>query len=332
MRLLTPLLLLLSSSVLADEAVLVTVQPLKELVVYPEDSAPAEVVSLNRSQLSAQVSAVVSELPVQVGEAVEQDVLLVRLECSDYQLAQGRVQATLEGVVARRRLAEYRLRKARALAKSSNVSEELLVRREVELATLKADIRGQETALEVARKNVARCAIRAPYFGVVLKRNAQLGELAAVGQPLIELQQTGKVEVVARIPSRHLWDVRSASQFYYQSHGARRPVNVRALVPRIDGRTHAQEGRFIFLDASAPPGSVGRLVWRQAAPALSANLLERRGGALGLFLARDGKAQFHPLPEAQEGRPATVTLPLESEVIVAGRINVSDGAAIRIKP
>jgi hypothetical protein len=69
-------------------------------------------------------------------------------------------------------------------------------------------------------------------------------------------------------------------------------------------------------------------VWREAQPHLPAELLVQRAGRLGVFVAEGGKARFHPLPQAQEGRPAPLDLPPEARIATQGRHAVQDGQAL----
>jgi hypothetical protein len=64
---------------------------------------------------------------------------------------------------------------------------------------------------------------------------------------------------------------------------------------------------------------------------LPSNLVSRRQGRLGVFLLDGGKARFEPLPDAQEGRPASVTLPASTQVITMGRERLQDGAAVTVQ-
>lgn len=63
----------------------VEAQSLQVLAVYPQYKAPASVLTLNDSQLSAEVSAVVDSISVKVGQTVKRGDLLVSLHKKDYQ-------------------------------------------------------------------------------------------------------------------------------------------------------------------------------------------------------------------------------------------------------
>lgn len=331
MRVALCLIFLIPALAWAGEPITVSVQPLEELAVYPQIEAPATVVSLNHSQVSAEIPAIIRAMTVQVGDRVDEDALLVRLDCTDYRLTERQADAALGGSKAQLRLAEYRLQRARALAKGSNVSEELLVQREVELSALRAEIQSREAALAAARENIARCELRAPFAGVVVARMGQIGELASPGKGLVELQDVEGIEVSAQVPGSQIANLVNSPDIQFQDDGVRYPLQVRSVVGVRDPRARTQEVRLRFTGVRAIPGTAGRVVWRDRQPYVAPDLVARRDGVLGLFVVDGDVARFHALPDAQEGRPARVDLPLTTPVIVAGRINVVDGSPIRAR-
>ncbi len=84
----------------------------------------------------------------------------------------------------------------------------------------------------------------------------------------------------------------------------------------------------MFVAAAPAPGRSGQLVWTSAQGQLPARLVSRRDGVLGVFLYRGDRAEFAPLPQAEEGRPVSVDLPLDSQVIVQGQDRLQDGDAV----
>jgi hypothetical protein len=51
----------------------------------------------------------------------------------------------------------------------------------------------------------------------------------------------------------------------------------------------------------------------------------RRDRRLGVFVAEGGRARFHPLAGAQEGRPAAADLAPDARIVVAGQLALRDG-------
>jgi RND family efflux transporter MFP subunit len=306
----------------------ITTRPLAEVLIYPERSAPATVESLNDAELSAEITARIDRIPVRVGDEVAAGDLLVELDCRDYRSRLTAQQSTLTQLQAQQRLAASQVERARNLRERRGASEEEVQQRETELLALDAQLATQREAITQAELNVLRCVIRAPYRAVVTARLGDEGTLAAPGTHLLRIVQTDVLELSAQLRADEVQDSKSAAALAFDVQGERYPVQVRRAVPVIDPRTRTSELRLTFPDRSPPPGAAGRLVWRSATPHLPADLLVRRNGTLGVFVANDGAAQFKALPGAQEGQPAAIDLPPDTRIVVAGRERLGDGAAV----
>ncbi|MGD8308719.1 MAG: efflux RND transporter periplasmic adaptor subunit [Chromatiales bacterium] len=313
-------------------AVPVTVGALGDLITHPVRSAPAHVESLNDSLISAEITARIERIPVRVGDRVAQGDLLVVLDCRDYQSQQAAQEAGLQKLQAQRRLARSQLARARDLSTARNISDEQLEQRETELSALGADIRAQEEALRQAKLRAERCEVRAPFDAVVRERVAQVGALASPGTPLVRVVEQGDLEVSADLALAEAREVAASPSLVFV-HGAQRlPVRLRRLVPVFERRTQTREARLEFTAGQAPAGASGRLSWEASEALLPADLLVRRGDRLGVFIARDGRARFHALPNALEGRPARVDLPAGTLIVLEGRQALGDGDALDLRP
>lgn len=307
----------------------VTVQPLGDLAVFPEMSAPATVESPNDSNLGAEITAVIAEIPVSVGQAVKAGDVLVRLDDHDYRLAVIQAQAALEAAQARLRLAEFQLASVRALAGQGSASEELLNMRQAERDAQQAELASRQAALESAQRNLERTRVRAPFAGVVVSRPGKVGERLGIGEPLVRLVQRDGLEVSARVRESDIASLVSARQIEFQGNAGRFPLRLRVITPVVDTQVRTREARLTFVKDSPLPGSPGRLSWRDNVPHLPAHLIQRRNGALGVFTVRDGKASFVVLDHAQEGRPVAVaSLPSDTRLAVEGRHRLQDGDAV----
>jgi len=307
----------------------ITTRPLAEVLIFPERSAPAAVESLNDADLSAELTARVDRILARVGDEVRAGDVLAELDCRDYRSRLAAEQAALRQLEAQHRLASSQLDRARNLRERRGASEEEVEQRETELVGLDARLGAQREAITQAELNVGRCAIRAPYRAAVTARLADEGMLATPGMHLLRVVQTDVLELGAQLRPDEVQDSRAAATLAFDAQGQRYPVEIRRTVPVIDPRTRTVEVRLTFPDQAPLPGTAGRLVWRSATPHVPADLLVRRNGALGVFVADDGAAQFRPLPGAQEGQPAPVDLPPDTRIVVAGRERLGDGAPVR---
>jgi RND family efflux transporter MFP subunit len=313
---------------LTHAAVPVTTKPLRDVAVYPQVSVPASALSLNDSKVSAEVRAVILDVPAQVGQIVKEGDVLMRLDATDYQLAVQRAQAALNGVHAKLELAEFQLERAQKLTQQEAVSEELLKQRTAEVKSLQAELQAQQNALQSAQRDLKRCEIRAPFRAVVKERLAFVGELANPGMPLLRLLDVEHMEVSAKVQADDVESLQAAKTPQFSAQGKDYALRLRVVTAAYDPLERSREARLLFTGAAALPGAAGNLVWRDARAHVPADLLVRREGKLGVFIAESGKARFIALPEAQEGRPALANIAPDKPVIVDGRFSVKDGDEI----
>ncbi len=326
------LLMLSAGAAQQDEtAVRVSVRPFAELAVYPRLEVPATVRSLNDSRLSAEVTAVVADIPVAVGEVVERGTILLQFDAEDYRLRLQQAQAALRAVEARLDLAEYQLQRTQTLLEREVATEEQLRQRRAEYRGLLAERAARRTELAMAKRNLAKCVVRAPFRAIVRERLVKLGELANPGMPLLRIVDADALEVVAKLQQADVAAAREADEFYFETRQARYPVRLRVIAPVFDERERNREARFVFVAEPALPGAAGKLAWRKPRPHLPPALLSQREQGLGVFIAERGRARFIALPGAREGRPAQVDLPADAAIIVEGRFGLRSGDRLIIR-
>lgn len=309
----------------------VNVAELRDVLVVLERRAPAEVLPLNDSLIAAEVNAVVAAVRVDVGEVVRAGDLLLELDRRDFQLQLDAAEAALTSSRARAGEARAKLERARSLGKAQYISEDELLTRETALAVSSAEILNAEAQVAIARRQLEKCAILAPFDGVVQERMAQQGAYVTVGSPLLQFTQVGVVELSAEVPSLLATSLEEASAWYFSAGEERWNVSLLRLSPVIQAGRRARPARFAFVDEAPPAGQSGELVWTVASGQLPANLISRREGELGVFLVEAGQARFVRLPGAQEGRPVPVALPAENLVIIQGQDRLQDGDPVQVR-
>lgn len=320
--------LFLAGALQARETVPVTVQPVTEILVDMERNAPAEVLSLNVTTVSAEVTAIVRRVLTDVGREIKQGDLLLELDTSDYRLAVQQAEASLAASRAQKMQADARLTRAQTLGTNQYISADDLLARETEVMVLAAQIRVQEAALAIAQRNLEKCEITAPFNGYVTERKAQLGAWVNPGSPLLVLTQTDRIELDAEIPDELSASLLQADSMQFVSRNESWQVRLLRISPGMEMERRSRRARFEFLADAPTVGRSGEIVWRVEKGMLPANLMVRRNGVLGVFLNRSNTAKFMPLPGAQEGRPVAADLPGDVEIIVLGRDRLQDGDTI----
>lgn len=323
--------LLAPMSLWAQTVVNVRAQDLGDVLVDFERRAPAEVLALNDATIAAEVSAVVLSVNADVGQAVKTGDLLLELNPVDYQLNLKQAEANLASSKARLSQASARLKRARTLGENQYISADELLERETDVMVSNAQIQADEVAVSIARRNLDKCMLTAPFDGVVRQRMAQVGNFVRNGDPLIAVTQIDQFELDAEIPDGQADEIRNTDFIHFESRGESWPLELLRLSRVINRQGRTRQARFAFTEDAPAVGRSGDLVWRVGEGMLPSNLISRRNGVLGVFVLNSEKARFVALPGAQEGRPASVDLPLSSRVITLGRERLQDGASVSVQ-
>lgn len=309
-----------------------TLARVADVAIHPERSAPAAVIGKNEARISAEVAATIRALPADVGQIVKRGDVVVRLDPRDAELALERAEAALAQAAARHAQARTQAQRARTLRDKNFYSAEALTLRETELAAMAADLRAATAQRDTARHALAKHTLRAPFDAVVRARTGQVGEIAAPGTILLTLVDIGAVELAAQLQPQDAsaWSAAAVLPApTFSAAGQTYPLKLLRISSALNRESRSIEARFAFVAAPPAVGTEGRLVWREPQAWLPADLLVRRNGRYGVFIAADSRARFHPLADAQEGRPAPLDLAPETQVVTQGRHALQDGMALQ---
>ena len=315
----------------ADEPIAVRTSPLSQLAIYPESSAPGQVLSLNDSPIAAQVDALVQEISVRVGDRVKVGTVLVQLSCRDFELERTRIQAEWQATQAKLQLSQWQLKQAETLARQQTLPEEQVLEKRSQLAVLHGDIAAQAARIEITNRQIANCHVKAPFTGVLTERLIAVGQFASRGMALVRLLDMNSPEVSAQVSSRDTLALQKAKSLLFEYNGESYPLHLRSVLPAIRTETGTQEVRLDFMDRKAEPGAAGRLLWHNSIMHVPSEFLVKRGEQLGVFINQNGRAHFHALPGAQSGRPAEIALAADSQLIITGQFALQEGMAIKVE-
>ncbi|WP_332674314.1 efflux RND transporter periplasmic adaptor subunit [Aromatoleum sp.] len=298
-----------------------TTRPLAELAVYPEFSAPANVVAIDEARIAAEVGGRVEALAPRVGQRVAKGAELARIDDASYRIDAQRAEAQVELIANRVKLATAQLDQARSLAGRNFLSPDALRIRETEVAVLRSERDAARQTVAAARLQLARTRIRAPFAGIVRERLASVGDLAVPGTPLLVLSATADSEVRARVPAVQIDGLRAAGQWELVAGQRVVPLKLVRVSPVVEAAGQAQEA-VLSSPAPLPPGLAGELRWAARVPHLPPAYLQQRDGRLGAYVERGGRPVFVPLPDAQNGRATPVPWTPDTRVIDAGRFAI----------
>ncbi len=318
----------------------VQAQPLEQLTIKITRSAPAQVLSLRQATVASQLTTTISELPVKVGDTVTKDQLVARLDCTDHQLTLEQAKAELDVLAATRELASKQLARLNQLSKSNNASEEAINQKQSELNSVTARIKSRNISIHIARRQVGKCDITAPFPGVITGVHSEAGNFVTPGSGIISLTDTKSIELEGRLNHSELEQVTASPSLLFEREDEIYPVTVRSALTVVDSASQSRVVRLRFTGTRPLAGSIGRLRWSLPGNILPASLTVERNGQRGLFIVDDSDnaddsnnhktARFIPLPEANPGQPVVVDLPKTTRIVTDGRFALTDGATITV--
>jgi RND family efflux transporter MFP subunit len=139
-----------------------------------------------RSVIEAKVSGRIAEMPVVLGQKVKKGDTLALIDARE-------IQARLEQAEAQRDQASKDLERAKTLAAKQVSSEQ-------DYDAAEARYRVADAALREAKTMLSYAKVTAPFDGVVSRRLAEVGDLAAPGKHLLEIEDRGLLRFEADVP------------------------------------------------------------------------------------------------------------------------------------
>ncbi len=324
------LLAMLTGGALAADPVPVSVQRLGDLLIDKELRAPATVISANRALVTSEVSALIEEVPIDVGDTIQKGDTLVVLDDDNNRLMLTQAKARLAALKAQIAQAKHRLDKAEELLEKNFISDDELLARQTDLAVFEANVQEQEVLIRIQKLALSRTIIKSPFDAEVVERQAQVGSYAMRGTALMTIVQTDGREINAEIDPRYAVQLPAVSDLRFVSQGREWHVELARLSSVIETDTRILRARLKFPGDPAPIGLTGELVWNEATGLVPVSLIVQRGEALGVFVANSSTAHFVAIADAQEGRPAKLDLPPHTQIVISGHVRLQDGDSLQI--
>jgi membrane fusion protein, multidrug efflux system len=246
------------------------------------DWIAATLTATRRATLSTRMAASVKAVHASEGQRVAAGALLVSLADDDLQSGLKAAQAAVDAANAHHRRLE-------ALAKVEAATPSELEQSTLQLAQAQAGLAGVKASL-------AYTQIRAPFAGVVQSRLVNEGAFVGPGQPLVELEGQGALELEASLSEGEAKGLRIGMKVAFEAEGRPGSAEVTALSTGGDPVTHRGALRARVLGGAFRSGTFARIHVPGAgqAPGLTVprTALVVRGELTGVFVARDGKAEL----------------------------------------
>ena len=251
-------------------------------------SADGHIEATHQAVVAAQVTARITGVKVDAGDRVAAGQLLFELDSRE-------AGESLAAASARQNQADAALARARDLQRRHFISAAAVDQAQAEADTARAARQAAEAALSHAE-------IRAPFAGIVASRDADVGDLASPGAPLLTIYRPGAARAVVQLPSAQAVAVRAAGPTLRATitlGGETQIIGANRIqvLPVADAATHVVEVRLELPSEVARrvvPGSAVRAafaVGETASLTLPAAAIIHRGGIAAAYV-RDGEGRF----------------------------------------
>ncbi|MBO1078501.1 efflux RND transporter periplasmic adaptor subunit [Roseomonas haemaphysalidis] len=281
----------------------------------------------------------VSAVLVEEGDAVRAGQVLLQLDASVATAQRDGAAAGLQEAEAALAIARSDLGRATQLSTSGSASRQLVDQRQAAARQAEARLASARAALAEAEARLAQATIRAPFAGIVLRRNVLAGAVPGLGTELVRLLRDGRLELDARVPELELSAV-APGQAVRVTHGGREiAATVRAVAPNVTAESRLGVVHVALPpDSGLRPGMFARAeIHGDAAPALVVpqEAVVFRDGAAAAFVVEDGQARLRRLDTGarQDGEvEVRAGLAAGEAVVRSGAGFLADGDRVRVVP
>lgn len=194
-------------------------------------AAEATLEAVRQATVAAQVAGRVLDVKAEAGQSVRQGQVLMRIDARE----------------AAENLAAAKANLAQAEA-SFNRTRDLHAKKFVSAAALDkadADLKAARAAAAASGAGLSHSTVAAPIAGVVAQRHVELGEMAALGKPLVTVFDPKGLRAVASIPQYKMAELRGApkARLEFPELGLWVDAAKVEILPTVDARTHTGTAR-----------------------------------------------------------------------------------------
>lgn len=249
---------------------------------------------LRRAQIRPIRAGMIESLEVEVGDTVETNQVLARLDGRELSLQAKRDHISATNV-------EAELERLRKLEGSGAVAQEEIDARRYELESAKA-------AARLSKVQASTMTVRSPFAGTVISREVDVGNLATTSTVIYEVADLSALELPLHLPEREAARVRVGNSVTIELiDGTTFEGQVVRRAPVVDSLTGTVE--FLIRAEDYPelavPGAFVRarvlLERRESVPSVPVEAVFELEGKRYVYVLREGKARRVPVEVGLEG-------------------------------
>ena len=202
----------------------------------------------------------------EVGETIEKGKPIAVIDATDLELDLQDNQAVLASLQAREHYLKNNLERLNRLASSNNASANQLDEAQAELDMITQEIRRAEVSVAQTSRRIAQSMVLAPFTGVVVERQVEVGEFVGRGSEVARLVDTANREIRAQAPLSVSGYVREGLEVSVKYQEGTTLSPVKRVIPVGDERSRMFEVRIAANDPAWVIGSPVRVALPNSDP------------------------------------------------------------------
>lgn len=282
-----------------NPAAIVQVEEAVNIEIAPVVWVTGTVIGRFDSKIAAEVEGTL-ETVLEVGDHINKNDVIAKVDDTTYYLALNEIQAEVKPIETMVEFFRREAERLEKLAKQNNAAKNQLDQTQTSRDEALAKIRVVKARLAMARDDLKRTTVRAPFTGVVIERFKSPGERVDAGDEVIRLIDTERLEVQARIQQTSYFYVKSGDQLKIKGPSGVTNGVVRTVIPVGDDVSRLYEIRVEFEKSDWPAGIAVEIAApvneKQNVVAVSRDaLVIRQSGIMVFKINSDNKAELVPV-------------------------------------
>jgi membrane fusion protein (multidrug efflux system) len=172
-----------------------------------------------RADLRAEVAAVVLQVLRENGEPVRRGDLLVRLDDTAFRDSLASAESASRAAAQAYEQAERQYERMKTLRGSGMASAQQLEDAEVRRNNAQSDLEAAKNRVVLARQQLERTQVRAPFDGIVSDRKASVGDTAQVGKELVKVIDPASLRFEGLVSADHIGNVKPGQGVSFRVNG-----------------------------------------------------------------------------------------------------------------
>ncbi len=181
-------------------------------VRVPIATGTSELEPVRRATLSVEAPGRVVAVEIEAGQRVEVGAVLLRLDVGRTAVASAAANAAVAQAEATVAQAERERALADRLAQSGSASRRSLEQAQDTASIARAALAAARAQSRVTRRGLTEAVLRAPFSGVIVSRQVEVGEYVAPGSPVAVLMDVSSLQAEVLLDPRDALDVRPGAR------------------------------------------------------------------------------------------------------------------------